>query len=91
MLDEKEESADALQFFKDLQLGFENIETVEHDTDKGKKTIDIFTMHNVYSEDGEIVGKQRFRFDYCESQGTQKLFELAGPLFEALRHGKLGN
>ena len=88
-LNEKEESADALQFFKDLQLGFENIETVEHDTDKGKKAIDIFTMHNVYSEDGEIVGKQRFRFDYCESQGTQKLFELAGPLFEALRHGKL--
>lgn len=88
-LNEEEESADALQFFKDLQLGFENIETVELDTDKGKKAIDIFTMHNVYSEDGEIVGKQRFRFDYCESQGTQKLFELAGPLFEALRHGRL--
>lgn len=88
-LNEEEESADALQFFKDLQLGFENIETVEHDTEKEKKTIDVFTMHNVYSEDGEIVGKQRFRFDYCESQGTQKLFELAGPLFEALRHGRL--
>lgn len=88
-LNEEEESADALQFFKDLQLGFENIETVEHDTDKGKKAIDIFTMHNVYNKDGEIVGKQRFRFDYCESQGTQKLFELAGPLFEVLRHGRL--
>lgn len=88
-LNEEEESADALQFFKDLQLGFENIETVEHDTDKGKKAIDVFTMHNVYNKGGEIVGKQRFRFDYCESQGTQKLFELAGPLFEVLRHGRL--
>ena len=46
-------------------------------------------MHNIYNKDGEITGKQRFRFDYCESQGTQKLFELAGPLFEALRHGRL--
>ncbi len=88
-LNEEEESTNALQFFKDLQLGFENIETVERDTDKGKKAIDIFTMHNVYSENGEIVGKQRFRFDYCESQGTQKLFELAGPLFEALHQGRL--
>lgn len=88
-LNEEEESTNALQFFKDLQLGFENIETVERDTDKGKKAIDIFTMHNVYSEHGEIVGKQRFRFDYCESQGTQKLFELAGPLFEALHQGRL--
>ena len=88
-LNEEEESTNALQFFKDLQLGFENIETLERDTDKGKKAIDIFTMHNVYSKNGEIVGKQRFRFDYCESQGTQKLFELAGPLFEALHHGRL--
>lgn len=88
-LNEEKESADALEFFKDLQLGFANIETIERELEKGKKTIDVFTMHNVYDMDGEIVGKQRFRFDYCESQGTQKLFELAGPLFEALRHGRL--
>lgn len=88
-LNEEEESADALQFFKDLQLGFADIETVERDAEKGKKAIDIFTMHNIYDVDGKVVGKQRFRFNYCESQGTQKIFELAGPLFEALRHGRL--
>lgn len=88
-LNEEEESADALQFFKDLQLGFANIEAIEREVEKGKKAIDVFTMHNVYNVDGDIVGKQRFRFDYCESQGTQKLFELAGPLFEVLRHGRL--
>lgn len=88
-LNEEEESADALQFFKDLQLGFANIEAIEREVEKGKKAIDVFTMHNVYNVDGGIVGKQRFRFDYCESQGTQKLFELAGPLFEVLRHGRL--
>lgn len=88
-LNEEKESADALQFFKDLQLGFADIETVERDAEKGKKAIDIFTMHNIYDVDGKVVGKQRFRFNYCESQGTQKIFELAGPLFEALRHGRL--
>lgn len=88
-LNEEAESTDALQFFKDLQLGFIDIETTERETEKGRKLIDIFTLHNVYNVDGEITGKQRFRFDYCESQGTQKLFELAGPLFEALRHGRL--
>lgn len=88
-LNEESESEDALLFFKDLQLGFIDIETTEREVEKGKKTIDIFTMHNIYNENGDITGKQRFRFDYCESQGTQKLFELAGPLFEALRHGRL--
>lgn len=88
-LNEEAESTDALQFFKDLQLGFIDIETTERETEKGRKLIDIFTLHNVYNVDGEITGKHQFRFDYCESQGTQKLFELAGPLFEALRHGRL--
>lgn len=88
-LNKEAESVDALQFFKDLQLGFIDIETDEHEIEKGRKAIDVFTMHNIYNKDGEITGKQRFRFDYCESQGTQKLFELAGPLFEALRHGRL--
>lgn len=88
-LNKEAESVDALQFFKDLQLGFIDIETDEHEIEKGRKAIDVFTVHNIYNKDGEIIGKQRFRFDYCESQGTQKLFELAGPLFEALRHGRL--
>ena len=88
-LNKEAESVDALQFFKDLQLGFIDIETDEHEIEKGRKAIDVFTVHNIYTKDGEITGKQRFRFDYCESQGTQKLFELAGPLFEALRHGRL--
>ena len=88
-LNKEAESVDALQFFKDLQLGFIDIETDEHEIEKGRKAIDVFTVHNIYNKDGEITGKQLFRFDYCESQGTQKLFELAGPLFEALRHGRL--
>lgn len=99
----KEEAAEeALQFFKDLQLGFIDIETSVSDISvpenmpdkykemfKGKKGIDVFSLHHVYDNEGHVVGKQRFRFDNCESQGTMKLFELAGPLFDSLRKGKL--
>ena len=48
-LNEEEESADALQFFKDLQLGFANIEAIEREVEKGKKAIDVFTMHRCIS------------------------------------------
>lgn len=98
----EEEAMEALQFFKDLQLGFTDIETSVYDMPipedlpneykeqlKGKKGIDVFSLHHVYDPEGDIVGKQRFRFDNCESQGTKKLFELAGPLFDSLRHGRL--
>lgn len=98
----EEEAVEALQFFKDLQLGFTDIETSVYDIPlpenlpneykekfKGRKEIEVFSLHNVYDEEGRIVGKQRFRFNNCESQGTLKMFELAGPLFDSLRHGRL--
>ncbi|MDE7074877.1 MAG: ATP-binding protein [Odoribacter sp.] len=98
----EEEAASALQFFKDLQLGFTDIETATYDMPlpenlsnedkiklKNQKGIDVFSRHNIYDTNGNIVENQRFRFNNFESQGTQKLFELAGPLFESLRYGKL--
>jgi AAA15 family ATPase/GTPase len=88
-LDQAPETANAIKFFQDLQLGFNNIETAEHKNVSGKKVIDIFTNHNIYDNSGEIAGEQKFRFSSCESQGTQKLFELAGPLFESLKYGRL--
>jgi hypothetical protein len=88
-LDQAPGTANAIKFFQDLQLGFNNIETAEHKNESGKKVIDIFTNHNIYDNSGEIAGEQKFRFSSCESQGTQKLFELAGPLFESLKYGRL--
>jgi AAA15 family ATPase/GTPase len=88
-LNQAPETANAIKFFQDLQLGFNNIETAEHKNESGKKVIDIFTNHNIYDNSGEIAGEQKFRFSSCESQGTQKLFELAGPLFESLKYGRL--
>ena len=63
--------------------------TEEREIEKGKKVIDVFTLHHVYNEKGEIVDSQPFIFKFHESQGTQKLFEIAGPLFDSLKSGRL--
>lgn len=90
---QKEESEEALKFFKDLQLGFTGISTEvsleKNSANAFTKSVDVYSYHNVYDENGNIVGEQRFRFNNCESNGTQKLFELAGPLFTTLRTGAL--
>lgn len=88
-LDQLAETVDALKFIHDLQLGFSEIETTEYKTKNGRKVIDIFTSHNVYDNSGEVIGKQRFKFNRNESQGTQKLLELAIPLLESLKRGRL--
>jgi hypothetical protein len=88
-LSRTQETAEALKFFRDLQLGFNDIEASESQTPTGQKVVDIYTNHNIYDDAGEVAGTQRFKFSKCESQGTQKLFELAGPLFHALSSGCL--
>jgi hypothetical protein len=88
-LSRTQETAEAMKFFQDLQLGFNGIEASESQTPTGQKVVDIYTNHNIYDDAGEVAGSQRFKFSKCESQGTQKLFELAGPLFHALSTGCL--
>lgn len=83
------EATEAMDFFKNLNLGFVDIMTEEREIEKGKKVIDVFTLHHVYNEKGEIVDSQPFIFKFHESQGTQKLFEIAGPLFDSLKSGRL--
>lgn len=89
----EEESEEALKFFKDLQLGFTGLSTEvsleNNPANAFTKSVNVFSYHNVYDESGNIVGEQRFRFNNCESKGTQKLFELAGPLFTTLGTGAL--
>lgn len=46
------------------------------------------TIHHVYDEFNQIVGKTRFSMDEDESHGTQKFFYLAGPILNTLEMGK---
>lgn len=87
------ESNEALHFFKYLGLGFTdvNVEELVYVTRtpgvEPKSRLETFSKHHIYDEDGTVVGKHIFRFEGNESQGTQKIFELAGPIFNVLKNG----
>lgn len=49
----------------------------------------ILTTHGVYSKKGEPTGEKKFNLFEKESLGTQKIFELAGSLFDSLQKGKV--
>lgn len=46
------------------------------------------TTHNVYSEDGMVVGERNFPKNKMESEGTKKVIEMSGPIFDTLKDGK---
>ena len=56
---------------------------------QGKKSIELDSIHNIYSDKGKIVGTINFSFEDRESSGTNKLFDLSGPIFETLYSGSV--
>lgn len=56
---------------------------------EGKKSIDVLTVHKKYNKKGQIVGDEIFNILERESSGTNKLFDLAGPIFDSLLKGKI--
>lgn len=83
---------EAMRFFRHLKLGFTDIEVEEQDSqddkkDDSPKKLEVYSLHNMYADNGSIVGQRRFKFSKMESQGTKKVFELAGPIFDTLQRG----
>lgn len=93
-------SKDAMKFFRFLQLGFTQIDVEEQEVDlsdipsefrplKQPVRLEVYSTHNVYDKSGIVSGHQKFVFPEHESNGTQKIFELAGPIFDALECGSI--
>ena len=55
----------------------------------GKKQIKVFTSHGIYDDNGCRQDTAIFDFDDMESAGTKKLFDMAGPFFDALTNGDI--
>ncbi len=49
----------------------------------------VRTAHTLYDEDDQPIGETLFEMDEQESEGTRRLFALAGPLLSALRFGRV--
>lgn len=47
------------------------------------------TTHNVYDEKGLVIGERSFHKNQMESEGTKKVIEISGPLFDTLNEGKI--
>ena len=55
----------------------------------GETSLNIYSTHNRYNKEGEIIGKEVFSTEHNESEGTQKITELLGLIFLILWGGKL--
>lgn len=53
------------------------------------EVVSIGTFHKKYNELDEAIGVERFNLDQDESQGTQKLFSLTGPILDVLKNGRV--
>ena len=51
--------------------------------------VNSLTTHNVYSEDGMVIGERNFHKNKMESEGTKKVLEMSGPIFDTLNEGKI--
>lgn len=93
-----------LQFIKSMDLGFSAVKTELEDVDqmmlpKGippeviaslreHPFISASTIHKKYDEEGNEIGEVEFDIDEKESDGTKKLFNMAGPIIDTLSKGK---
>lgn len=54
---------------------------------QGKKIVSAETLHKKYNKDGTVAGVVNFDLRDQESAGTNKVFDLAGHVFNTLRYG----
>ena len=56
---------------------------------QGKMLVNIQSMHNVYNDEGNIIKQIEFDLRTQESAGTNKIFDISGPIFDTLNKGSI--
>ncbi|WP_073071848.1 AAA family ATPase [Thermosipho atlanticus] len=51
--------------------------------------VKLYTYHNIYDENGNVIDVEKFNFEEEESAGTKKLFNIIGEIIYALKEGKI--
>ncbi|GHV50741.1 transporter [Bacteroidia bacterium] len=54
----------------------------------GTKAMSLNTIHNVYDKQGKVVANISWEQEEHESEGTKKIMDFSGPLFDTLAKGK---
>jgi AAA15 family ATPase/GTPase len=55
----------------------------------GRKKVSFQTIHSKYNTTGEIINSISWDKDENESEGTKKIMDLSGPIFDTLLSGKI--
>jgi AAA15 family ATPase/GTPase len=82
------------QLTSDGNVG-ESIKKFIHDADTGIKDLkidangQIVSFHDQYDAHLNAIGRLAMNFQFSESQGTSKLFDLSGPLIDTLNNGRI--
>lgn len=95
---------DILRFIRSMDVGFGDVTTKIEEVDerslpkglpadliaaiKEHPIITAYARHAKYDTRGREVGTVDFNIDEQESDGTKKLFNLAGPIVDTLKNGK---
>jgi AAA15 family ATPase/GTPase len=95
----------SLNLFQELKLGFKDVEVVKTEiiqTDIpdgypeqlktqliGKQATSLNTVHNVYNKKGKVISTTSWKQKENESEGTKKVIDLSGPIFDTLSKGKI--
>lgn len=107
MLENKKTQHILLDFYKKLDLGFDDISIAKQPFDskelpghlpenlvkqlmtdfEGALKIDIKTVHKKYDGKNKAKGNVEFDMRSQESSGTNKLFNISGPVFDVLNDG----
>ncbi|MCT4616357.1 MAG: ATP-binding protein [Marinifilaceae bacterium] len=93
------------ELYQRLQLGFKGVDIAEKEFDassvptslpdslrkklEGKTVVTINTIHNKYDDLGNIIGSHPFEKENQESEGTKKVIDLSGPIFDTLLSGRM--
>lgn len=56
---------------------------------RGQKVFEVKTTHNIYGKDGTVENTAAFDVRFMESEGTKKIIEMSGPIFDTLSAGKV--
>ena len=80
-------SSEITRFFREANLGFMELDVEPENSDEKKMKSE--TVHHLYDPEGNIVGVRNFPTDKMESEGTKKIIEIAGPIFDAILNGKI--
>ncbi len=77
-----------MRFFHESELGLdEMVFTLDKSSDNPKLNAEV--VHAIFNQNGEKVGSEHFPIEKMESEGTKKMIEIAGPIFDAILNGKI--